>query len=368
MAPDSIMVVEDGVDERSPQSRGRSLWLLVAVSFGLGVVVGVLATAPLEPTASPEPTATVPTGDTTPSPDPASGDTGGIASVIPTFPDAIVAVGDGVGGGLQHLLWPPDEALVVRGMTEGGDVRFDATGQFIAMTESIPDLPGVLLSMGRFSAIRPVRSEVTSFAWHDSRSGEMAYTTEQEGGWQLHRAARTLAPSLVLEDRFRGGSIAAWGDWGYAIQAGEDEVALVNADGAFKDLEPGRALTSHESGWVFIADDDFKLVSSGGGVRRLMPLEDDRDAIVAAEFSPDATKVAIAGRSGVAVLNIADSELRDLSPDFPAQWVAWSSDSRYVIAPARSGMFIHDLESGRARHVLAGRSVIVATVFPAAAS
>ncbi len=359
------MVTADGIEERSSQPRSRPQWILVVVSVALGFTMGTLVTTD----ADPDPDEEVPTTETSVIEEvPEGPESVGVSTVIPGFPDAIVAVGGGVGAGVEVWHWRSDEPLVTRGMTDGEEVRFDATGQFVAATEPIPGLPGFLLSMGRFNSIRAVRSGVTSFAWHDSRSGEVAYTTEDEGRWQLYRAARTLVPQTVLDGRFETGSVIAWGDWGYAIQIEDDQLALVNGEGEFKDFEAGKAYASHESGWVFMTDDDLKIVSAGGGVRRFMALPDEMDPISAASFSPEASMVAMAGPFGIVVLDRDSEELIELSPTFPAEWVTWSSDSRFVLAPAQSGVFVHDLESGETHHVLTGRSVGAVSVFPAGVS
>lgn len=366
------MVFEDGVEERSSQPRSGPRWALVVVSVGLGFAMGTLVSTDADPGSE------VPTTATSVVDEPAAPESAGVSAVIPDFPDSIVAVGGGIGagfGGFGHQVrgveiwhWPSDGPLVTRGITDGEDVRLDATGQFVAVTEPIPGLQGYLLSMGRFNRIRAVRAGVTSFAWHDSRSGVVAYTTEDDGGWQLYRAARTLVPQTVLDGRFESGSVMAWGEWGYAIQIEDNRVALVNGEGEFKDFEAGKAYASHESGWVFMTDHDLKIVSAGGGVRRFIPLSDELEPLSAASFSPDASKVAMAGRFGVVVLDRESEEIIELSPGFPADWVTWSSDSRFVLAPAESGVFVHDLETGETHQVLTGRSVDAASVFPAGVS
>lgn len=358
------MVVEDGVEERSSQPRSRPQWILVVVSVALGFAMGTLVTTD----ADPDPGDEVPTTETSVADERQEPESAGVSEVIPGFPDSIVAVGGGVGAGFEVWHWPSDGPPATRGMTDGEDVRFDVTGQFVAVAEPIPGLRGFLLSMGRFNSIRAVRSGVTSFAWHDSRSGEVAYTTEDEGRWQLYHAARTLVPQTVLDGRFETGAVVAWGEWGYAIQIEEDQLALVNGEGDVKDFESGKGYSSHESGWVFMTDDDLKIVSAGGGVRRFMPLPEELEPISAATFSPDASMVAMAGPLGVVVLDLDSEELTELSPAFPADWVAWSSDSRFVLAPAQSGVYVHDLDSGQTHQVLAGRSVAAASVFPAGVS
>lgn len=356
------MVTEDGVEERISRPRPRPPWILVVVSVGLGFAMGTLVTSDADPVSE------VSTTVTSVVDEPRAPESAGVSGVIPGFPDSIVAVGGGIGAGVEVWHWPSGGPLVTRGISDGEDVRFDATGQFVALTEPIPGLPGFLLSMGRFNSIRAVRSGVTSYAWHDSRSGEMAYTTEDDGRWQLYRASRTLVPDTVLDGRFDMGSVVAWGEWGYAIQIADDQVALVNGEGEFKDFEAGKAYASHETGWVFMTDKDLKIVSAGGGVRRFMPLPDQLDPISAASFSPDGSRVAMAGRFGVAVLDRDAEELIELLPGFSADWVTWSSDSRFVLAPAQSGIHVHDLESGETHQVLTGRSVVAASVFPAGVS
>ncbi len=182
------MVVEDGVEESGSQPRSRPQWILVVVSVSLGFAMGTLVTA------DPDPGEEVPTTMTSVVDEPAVPESAGISAVIPDFPDSIVAVGGGIGagfGGFGHQVrgvevwqWPSDGPLVTRGLTDGENVRFDATGQFVALTEPIPGLPGFLLSTGRFNRIRAVRAGVTSFAWHDSRSGVVAYTARDDGRWQ----------------------------------------------------------------------------------------------------------------------------------------------------------------------------------------
>lgn len=362
MVPES-MVVEDGVDEARPHRRPTSPWLLVSVGFGLGLALGTLVSPNSE-----SPAATVTTLQESVSTALQSVEARGIASAVPGFPNGLVAVANSADGGREHLVWPVGEGLRVGGMAGGSAVSLDSTGQFIALTEEVPGLDGRLLSMGRFTLIRPVLSGVTSYSWHDSRSGELAFTTEEDGGWRLYRASRTLIPHLVVEDLYVGATIAGWGDWGYAIQTVDGQVALLNGDGGFKDLESGRAIGSHESGWIIVEDADIKLVSAGGGVRRLFTTDERHRPIARAALSPDGSRIAMAGRFGVSVFDIEDEELVDLSPVYPSDWVIWSSDSRFVVSPALNGVYIHDLRTGDTYDVLTDHSVEAAAVLPLAAS
>lgn len=359
------MVVEDGVDERSPRGRSRSSWPLVVAAFVLGLTLGSLASSPSDPGRGAETSA----DPSLVAPDESSLDEyeSGVSDLVPGFPDALVAVGDGIGSGHDYVLWPVRGPLVTRSMTGGDDVSLDATGRFVALSERVPGLEGAVLSMGRFNGIRPVSSAVTSFVWHDSRSGELAFTTETHGEWLLRRVAGNFSPSTVAAGPADGRSVAAWGDWGFALRAQDGNVVLLTPSGEPKAIVPGLALASHRSGWLLVQDDGLKLVSAGGGVRRL-DLEDVPAPVFAAAFSPDGDLVAVAGRLGISVYELAaESRLARLS-GYPGGWLAWSSDSRFVLAPAQRGIFVHDLETGESVQTLVGHNVVTAQVLPLSTS
>ncbi|HSM44177.1 MAG TPA: hypothetical protein VK969_04085 [Acidimicrobiia bacterium] len=365
MAPGSV-VVADGVDEKTPRVQSRSSWLLVAVAFALGLALGTLASSPTEaPAVAAEEVAeqTIADGPVEPAVDEYEA---GVSGRIPEFPDALVAIGDGIGSGHDHLLWPVGGPLVMRSLTGGSNVQLDAIGQFVAMSDGVPGLEGVVLTMGRFNAMRAVSPAVTSYSWHDSSTGQLAFTSEQEGEWRLQLVSGTFFPSTVVSGPVDGPSIAAWGDWGFAIQD-EDQISLLNPAGEPKSVQSGVALTSHQSGWLLVEDDGLKMVSAGGGVRRL-DLADVPTTVFAAAFSPDGDLAAVAGRFGVIVYDLAsEMEIAEI-PGFPTGWLAWSSDSRFVIAPAQSGILVHDLETGEVHRALVGHSVVSARALPLSTS
>jgi hypothetical protein len=285
----------------------------------------------------------------------------GVSGAVPGFPDALVAVGAGIGSGHDHLLWPVGGPLVTRSLTGGSDLKLDAKGQFVALSQAVPDVPGALLSMGRFNRMRSVATGVTSYEWHDSESGELAYTIQEDDGWKLYRLAGYFNPSVVAQTTDEGGRVAAWGQWGYAIQLPRARVQLLTGVGEPKDTETGVVLASHGSGWILVQDEGLELVSAGGGVRRLEPAEVPAE-ILAAAFSPDGSMVALIGRSGVVVFDLDDPEEIFTGPGFAGSWVAWSTDSRFVVGPARRGVFIHDLEEEASHNVLVDHIVLDAQV------
>jgi WD40 repeat protein len=367
MTSDSV-IVEDGIDG---ETRGdtRSSWILVAAAFILGLALGTLASAApaVEDEAGPAEIGDPETLEAPFEPAPDESDSG-ISDLVPEFPDALVAVSAGIGSGHDYLLWPPRGPVVGRSLTGGANVMLDATGQFVALSHQVPDLEGSVLSFGRFNGIRAVSSGVTSYEWHDSKSGFLAFTTTVEGEWELHRVSGSFEPSTVATGPGDGQKVAAWGEWGFALQSGEGGVTLLNAAGQQKSTVPGEVLTSHDSGWLLVEEQGgLKLVSAGGGVRRL-DLGEIADPVFAAEFSPDGGLVAVAGRFGIEVYDLtSETEVASLSA-YPGGWLAWSSDSRFVVAPARSGIVIHDLETGDTLRALMGHNVVVGQVLPLSSS
>lgn len=365
MSPGSL-VVEDGVDETGSRPRPRSGWLLVGIGFLLGLALGTIVSLPGPQTSGAE----QPDRSAGPEEDPSPEDSG-MTEVVPGFPDTLVAISDGPGvglparSGLEHVLWPMRGPMVTRPMPQGQDVVVDVTGDYYAMSTPLPDLEGVLLSMGRTNDVRPVRTGVTSYAWHDSEGGTLAYTTEEDDGWHLYTITQRFAPEEVTTSGYPGGTVVAWGAWGYVIQSSDDTV-LLTASGEFKGIEAGKAIASHPSGWNLVVDDRFKLVSSGGGVR-LLDLPEHRGSLLAGAISPDRSRVAVAGDDGLVVYDLDDQT----SVSFAAHashWVTWSSDSRFVIGNADSGVVIHDVETGESHRVLMGRNVVAAVAVPLSSS
>ena len=337
-------VVEDGVAPAPSAPVSRPSWLLGAVGFFLGLGLGVLVVSPepdtTDDTPVPTTSALAESAETTlesPTADP------GVAGAVPGFPDAVVVIARTPSSSFDHVLWPLEGEPRIRSMNGGDDVVLDAGSQFIAMSDGVPGLDGSLLSMGRFNSIQPVTSGVVSYAWHDSEGARLAYTQLDGEASQLLTVKADLNPVPVVDLPSASAEVVGWGDWGWAIQQGPDEIVLLTPDGAFKDSEVGVAIATHESGWVFAMEgDEAKMVSAGGGVRRIQsPLS--VGTVRGAVFSPDGSKLVIMGSGGVALLEIETQEVMELM-GFVTPSVAWSSDSRFVLAAAPLGVAVIDLE------------------------
>ena len=358
-------VVEDGVAPAPDSPVSRPSWLLGAVGFALGLGLGVLVVSPGPETAGETPVPT--TAALAESPGTTLGDSvqdPGVAGAVPGFPDAIVVVARTPSSALDHVLWPLEGEPRVRSMNGGDDVVLDAGSQFIAMSDGVPGLDGALLSMGRFNSIQPVASGAVSYAWHDSEGARLGYTQLDGDVSRLLTVKADLNPVPVVELSSASAALVGWGDWGWAIQQTPDEIVLLTPDGSFKDSEVGVAIATHESGWVFAMEgEEAKLVSAGGGVRRIQsPLS--VGTVRGAVFSPDGSKLAITGSGGVALLVIETQEVTELM-GFATPSVSWSSDSRFVLAAAPVGVAVIDLEGEVVGYsILAPHTAVAVGVVP----
>jgi hypothetical protein len=338
-------VIEDGVESAPGSPATRPSWLLGAVGFALGLGLGVLVVSPGPGTAedTPVPTTVAATESPVTTLD-VPADELGVAEAVPGFPDAIVAIARTSSSSLDHVLWPLEGDPRIRSMAGGDDVVLDAGSVFIAMSDGVPGIDGALLSLGRFNSIQPVAAGVVSYAWHDSEGARLAYTQLGGEATRLFTVSADLKPTPVVELPTATAEVIGWGDWGWAIQQTPDEIVLLTPDGDFKDSETGLAIATHESGWVFAVEgDEAKLVSAGGGVRRIQsPFS--VGTVRGATFSPDGSKIAVIGATGVALLVIETQEVTQLM-GFTTPSVSWSSDSRFVLAAAPLGLAVIDLEA-----------------------
>ncbi|MGD2101604.1 MAG: hypothetical protein PVG83_05155 [Acidimicrobiia bacterium] len=360
---DDLKVRVDGARAEPTRTVQRSTGVMVAAAFIVGLGLGLLIVPGVQeadtPGSSDEETAAAEGLSA-----PVVPETEGIYDVVEDFPDALVAVGNDGGSGYEHLLWPLRGPLVSRTMDAGDDVTLDVASTFIAHTTDIPGLDGRLLSMGRFNSIRPVVTGVTSFAWHDAESGSMAFTTEADGVTKLWTVGADLAADefpFVPEEPMR---VGVWGDWGWALETDHNQTVLVNPEGEERARVRGIPIASTPDGWILVASEGYDMVSAGGGVNRLARQPDIgffRDAA----FAPNGDMVAVAGSSAVAVMDLHDEGATVTMSSPGSLWVAWSSDSRFLMASGQRGVRILDLGETRASHeVLQHLDIVAGGVIP----
>lgn len=364
MASD-VRVVEDGLDQRPPVRRLASAWVWLVTGIAVGLGFGVVVFTPSATDVEEQPgVATAP--PIAPIEEPANPQ--GIADVIPGFPDALVVVTGDDGQSLSHILWPAERDKVTRSLPGGdsGEVSFDVSGTWIATATHVPDAEGFVLSMGKPSFLVPLASNVTSLSWHDEETAFLSYTQIVDGQWLMWVVGPDRNPDLItrgLDDR---GDVAAWGDWGWALQTQSGEVTLLTSSGEINEVYEGIALDSHPNGWVVIDDDGLMVVSTSGVVLAIDTLMDSFGSVKAAELSPDGTKLAVLGGARLNVLPVfGEGEVIDVLFTTEASRVAWSSDSRFVIVPRVGAIIVVDtVESGRTYEDRTSHRVLAVAVIP----
>lgn len=375
-----VKVVEDGVErpESEPRPQGPLwFWLIVGFVIGLGLAVVYFTAGSTIPEDITEevsfPDADRPEesiDDLTPATveeTPRESETEGVGEAVEGFPDTLVAATQVGASHMSLLTWPvsgPPHLDALPGFATAS-VKFDESGRSLAMTSPMADSTLGLLSVGTTPRLRPLATDVSGYAWHDSEPGRLAYTRVDDGEWELWSIDPSLEPELVTRGVGIDGGVVTWGEWGYAIQQ-EGMVRLLTPAGEFKATSTGRALDSNSEGWIVVSDAGLKLVSSGGGVNRLEVDLDDLGEIEMASFSPDNTKLVVVGGAGHLIVPLDESgELihAPVTSGFPR--LAWSSDSRFVISPWIRGVIIIDTElNGRSQTYLTRHVVVAATTIP----
>lgn len=364
---EQVRVVDGDAPERPAAVPPGSNWLLFALGFAVGLGVAVVfltSTGVTTPTAT---TADVVGVPITP-PEETDPDIRGIGELVEGFPDAMVAMVEIEGRSLTHLLWPIGGPPVERPLPTGGIgmARFDSSGRWFAATTFVPDQEGSLLSVGIASSFAPLVSRVTSFAWHDSESGELAYTRVSEGEGSLWVVRANRRPVQVVGGLDPLARVSAWGEWGFVVRdPAANQMILYNPGGEHRAVLDGAAYGSHPSGWIAATDGELMLVSAGGGVSRLGTEIDAVGAVMNAEFSPDRSLVAVRGDQGLLVVDAGDGTvLRSVSVPGDNSDLTWSSDSRFVAILHFRGVVVVDAFTAEMTTLLGSRSVEAVGVIP----
>lgn len=348
----------DGAETSSQRRRPNSPIVMVAIGLAVGLGFGAVLFSSM-PSAD---TSAGAAGTTLPSAVVLEPTDVGITAAVTGFKDALVAVAVGETASLEHLLWPREGPLLDRPMYTGEQVAFDADGQHLAVTQPVPDMEGVVLSVGRFNSVQPVASGVTSFAWHDSAAAHMGYTTVDDGEWALWELSPNLETREIADGLVPGGRVVGWGDWGWAIQAPDDRVVLLNPDGELRDTHSGVALTSMSEGWVLVMGDSLQMVSAGGGARGLgVP---DLGPVLSARFSPLGDLAAVSFRGRTLIVSLDDPSSNPVAEIdlVGATSLAWTSDERFLVVPSGRGVLLIDLESREPTIVLDEYQIVAADV------
>jgi len=326
-------------------------WLVVGLILGAGLTVLLLRPGP------PEDAVTSTTA-------PAAGvEQGGIANVIEGFPDGLVAATRSDGQSLEMLVWPVRGEPIVRTIPVGvsrppDPVEFDVSGRNIATLLPVPDQASGVLYAGVPQDAAIIAIDVTGYAWHDTDTSKLAYTTlvdDELQLWAVHQG--NGEPELVTRVVGIDGHVEAWGDWGFAIQDdARDSIVLLTESGEIKDTNSGRILDADGTGWLAIDNDGIGLLSSGGGVMGL-DLGDLEGPVIAGRFSDDGLRLALLTGEQLQVVSV-EEDVRpvesDGRPGVPQ--LAWSSDGRCVAYPGSRGISVVDTFSGETEVLLVNRT------------
>ena len=352
-----VVVATPNVYEDARETPGRDApsprWTWLAVGLFLGAGATVLALGVDTP--APESAQLAAGPATTPT-------IGGVSHAVEGFPDGLVAVTRSDGRSLALLIWPllgePYQRTIPVGASRPPDpVEFNATGRRIATLLPVPDQGLGVLYAGVPENAEIIANDVTGYAWHDTDSFRLAYTTVADGELVLWAQRPDLAePELVARAVGIEGRLAAWGEWGYAVQdEGRDSVVLFTENGEIKDTSPGRVIDSYRSGWLAIDDGGMALLSAGGGVKRLQ-LEEAGGAVLAGRFSPNGEQLGLLSREGLQIIALDDDTGLLSSAGRPGvSSLVWSSDGRFALYPGTRGIWVVDTTSDSAEQVLTNR-------------
>jgi hypothetical protein len=112
--------------------------------------------------------------------------------------------------------------------------------------ESVPRT----LSVGTAAGLEPVETSATSFSWHPTEPGRLAWTLATEQGADLMSGIPGSAERVASLPA--GAELAAWGDWGYALQVG-DRLLTLDESGRGVATDALRLLAASPDGRLVVA-------------------------------------------------------------------------------------------------------------------
>ncbi len=356
---EELQVIADGATPERVSRPKNSPWFLVLLAFVVGVGVGAAFVSPPDPSETNdgiEDGIAAPVVETVP-----QITESGLAEAVDGLTGSIVVLSESASGRFSQLFWPANDPLAISVVGDGDSPRADLSGQIMAAVETVPGLEGGVLATGRSSGLEPVAFGVTSYRWHDGRAGILSFTTVVDDEWRLWRLFGDIEPTLVATaplEQIGQGLIAAWGDWGWAVQASEDQIILLTPDGRVKTTHAGVAYGSTGDGWMVVINDRVQLVSGGGGVQNLPVAPGRIGEVVWAATSPSGEYLAMAGSEGVLVtpINGRGTGVIEFDIDTSGEFV-WTQDERFIVAPVGRGVAFLDIARGVRQVLLSQYSV-----------
>jgi hypothetical protein len=354
------LVTEDlaePVEAPAPRrSRGGAPGLVLGIGIGLagGLLFGVFDRA------SPE--------DVLDSPDPIPA-----GELLPGFEAGLSVAAGGDNQSLEFVEWPPAVSgrPLERSPLPFGDLgvtvlpTFDISGHFVAVGVPLRATGGSSLYAGPVGAIGAVGHPVTGHAWHDSVPALLGFSTEVDGEvgiWWIDGNVRSEHNATSVEG-LAGARMVALGDWGYALQHGE-EVVVVDGGGEILRTHRGQFQDSLPEGWLLLRRDGQPIRVAPDGVEESIQLGAEVDDVLAvldtvgdwwaSAFAGRPDAIALLGRRGLAIIESGVISLVDTDSQRP--FLAVGSGYLAYIRQG-GGIVMVDLGSGADFEVLVDMSV-----------
>lgn len=337
----------------------QSRWAWLAIGLGLGLSVSLLISISPGPG---DPDKVGEDGATTTAPASA-----GIGGEVPGFPDGLnVVVSPGEGRAWEVLTWPLDGDQVYRSIPVGdldlaGTARFDVSGHFLAVASFTGD--ELILQAGRANSFGIVASGITSFAWHDSNSADLAWTEVEGEELEIWISEDAGAADVQARAPAVGGTLSAFGDWGYAITefSGPDEelpvfqTLLLGPDGEPRHVFEGWVVASHPSGLLLVERAGQLILVTTEDPDNGTPIRVESlagDVVVGGEFSPSGDRVAVTSFAGVSVVDLESLDVSNHSIRAGSDSMAWTSDGRFLLVSGFRGVAVLDTVNGSISSIL----------------
>lgn len=230
-----------------------------------------------------------------------------------------------------------------------GQGAWDATLERFAAISTVP-AGGPALYFGPPADIRLVTNGVTSFAWHDSRPGEIAYMLEPQadGLTELWRSlpvssdlrSRTFTSTRVTRLQFDA-QLVAFGDWGFALtdfsnQLDRELLITLDPEGGLIAQAPLEFLDSEPGGRMLVASNvgeegpELAIIGPDLGPAEALLLLEATDGVL----SPSAGWVARYAKEGsvLALSQLGGPQRFSLELGVgDAEPMHWSADLRWVL-------------------------------------
>ena len=229
--PPPIRIEPPAPEPTPPPSTGLGGRARIAVAGLAGLALGFLLAVSLRPSGEPSDLAAGPT--TVPLPEPTTA--APVTATSTELPGELVVVTGVSGGEVVARAVSTDGTSTIEGRLIDGlrttSLAWNSDRTAIAGLGRGP--AGTALYAGPPGAMVPVTLAASSFAWHDTDPGRIAWTERADGGDTLFTGDVMSRDFGLHEAGPVDGPVVGFGEWGYLIQSfvGATEVQLLHPEG-----------------------------------------------------------------------------------------------------------------------------------------